>query len=76
MDLASQLIVAHPQSTYLAPTKPTLCQVLVADSCSPSYSAGRDQEDHSSKPAQANSLQDPISEETHHKRELVEWLKV
>jgi hypothetical protein len=27
----------------------------------PSYSGGRDQEDHSSKPAWANSLQDPIS---------------
>jgi hypothetical protein len=32
---------------------------LVAHACNPSYSAGRDQEDHSSKPAQANSLQDP-----------------
>jgi hypothetical protein len=28
--------------------------------CNPSYSGGRDQEDHSSKPAQANSWQDPI----------------
>jgi hypothetical protein len=27
----------------------------------PSYSEGRDQEDHGSKPAQANSLPDPIS---------------
>jgi hypothetical protein len=28
----------------------------VAHTCNPSYSAGRDQEDHGSKPAQANSL--------------------
>jgi hypothetical protein len=29
--------------------------------CNPSYSGGRDQEDHSSKPAWANSSRDPIS---------------
>jgi hypothetical protein len=29
--------------------------VLVAHACNPSYSGGRDQEDRSSKPAQANS---------------------
>jgi hypothetical protein len=34
--------------------------VPVAHVCNPSYSVGRDQEDHSSKPAQANSLQDSI----------------
>jgi hypothetical protein len=28
--------------------------------CDPSYSGGRDQEDFSSKPAQTNSLRDPI----------------
>jgi hypothetical protein len=33
----------------------------VAHTCSPSYSRGRNQEDHGSKPAQANSLQNPIS---------------
>jgi hypothetical protein len=33
----------------------------VAHTYNPSYSGGRDQEDHSSKPAQANSSQDPIS---------------
>jgi hypothetical protein len=32
--------------------------VLVAQDRNPSYAGGRDQEDHSSKPAQANSLQD------------------
>jgi hypothetical protein len=31
-------------------------QVLVAHACNPSYSRGRDQEDHSSKPAEANRL--------------------
>jgi hypothetical protein len=36
-------------------------QVLVAHSCNPSYSGGRDQEDCSSKPAQGNSSWDPIS---------------
>jgi hypothetical protein len=29
---------------------------LVAHACNASYSRGRDQEDHGSKPAQANSL--------------------
>jgi hypothetical protein len=33
--------------------------VLVADASNPSYSGGRDQEDHSSKPDQA-SLQDAV----------------
>jgi hypothetical protein len=36
-------------------------QVPVASACNPSYSGSRDQEDHSSKPAQANSSKDPIS---------------
>jgi hypothetical protein len=31
------------------------CQAPVAHTYNPSYSRGRDQEDHSSKPAQANS---------------------
>jgi hypothetical protein len=34
--------------------------VLVAHACNPSYLGGRDQEEHSSKLAHANSLQDPI----------------
>jgi hypothetical protein len=33
---------------------------MVAHSCNPIYSGGRDQEDRVSKPAQANSLWDPI----------------
>jgi hypothetical protein len=45
----------------------------VAHACNPSYSGGRDQED--SKPAQANSLQDPISKEPNTKTGLEEWLK-
>jgi hypothetical protein len=34
---------------------------LVAHSCNPSYSGGRDLENQSSKPAQANGLRDLIS---------------
>jgi hypothetical protein len=34
---------------------------VVAHACNPSYSGGRDQEDHGLKPAQANSPQEPIS---------------
>jgi hypothetical protein len=41
--------------------------VLVAHACRPSYSEGRDQEDCGLKPAQANSLQDPISKKSLHK---------
>jgi hypothetical protein len=35
--------------------------VLVAPTCDPSYTGGRDQKDQGLKPASANSLQDPIS---------------
>jgi hypothetical protein len=35
-------------------------RVLVAHTRYPSYSEGRDQEDHGSKPAQANSSGNPI----------------
>jgi hypothetical protein len=41
-------------------------QALVAHTCNPSYTTGRDQEDCSSKPMQANSSQDPISKKTQH----------
>jgi hypothetical protein len=40
----------------------------VAHTCNLSYSVGRDQEDWGSKPAQANSSQDPISKKNHHKK--------
>jgi hypothetical protein len=49
--------------------------VPVTHACNPSYSGGRDQEDCSSKPAQANSLQHSVSKNTSQKG-LVEWLKV
>jgi hypothetical protein len=39
---------------------------LVAHTCNPSYSGGRNQEDHSSKPAQANNSRDPISKNPSH----------
>jgi hypothetical protein len=35
-------------------------QALLAHTCNPSYSGGRDQEDRDSKPAQANRLLDSI----------------
>jgi hypothetical protein len=40
----------------------------VAHACNPSYSAGRDQEDHSSKPAKANSSQEPVLKKTLHRK--------
>jgi hypothetical protein len=40
----------------------------VAHTCNPSYSEGRDQEDRGSKPALANSLQDPISKKKKKKK--------
>jgi hypothetical protein len=51
-------------------------QTPVAHTCNPSYSGGRDQEDHGSKSAWGNSLQDPISKKPFTKIWLVEWLKV
>jgi hypothetical protein len=41
-----------------------------------SYLGGRDQEDSSSKPTWGNSSARPYLENTHHKKGLVEWLKV
>jgi hypothetical protein len=40
----------------------------VAHVYNPSYSGGRDQEDHGSKPAQANSSHDPILKNPSQKR--------
>jgi hypothetical protein len=37
--------------------------VLVAHTCNPSYSGGRDQKDGGSKPAWVNSVWDPISKQ-------------
>jgi hypothetical protein len=41
-----------------------ISQAPVAHAYNPSYLGGRDQEDHGLKPAQANSLQDPISKKS------------
>jgi hypothetical protein len=40
----------------------------VTHACNPSYSGSRNQEDHSSKPAQTNSSRDPISKKPSKKR--------
>jgi hypothetical protein len=53
-----------------------MSRVLVAHTCNPSYSGGRDQEDHGSKPAWTNSSRDPSLKKPYHKKGLVEWLKV
>jgi hypothetical protein len=59
-------------STFISmlqiPSKPGLSWALVAHACNPSYTGGRDQEDCGSKPAQANSLRDPISKKLITKR--------
>jgi hypothetical protein len=49
---------------------------LVAHTCNPSYSGGRDQEDRSSKPAQENGSTRPYVENTHHKNRTVGVAKV
>jgi hypothetical protein len=51
-------------------------QAPVPHTCNPSYSGGRDQEDHGLKPALTNSPQDPISNKPITKEGLVEGLKV
>jgi hypothetical protein len=48
-------------------------QALVAHTCNPSYSGGREQENHGS---QANSSQDPIYKIPITKKGLVECFKV
>jgi hypothetical protein len=45
---------------HLTSFKSFSCWVVVAHACNPSYLEGRDQEDCSSKPAQAYSSRDPI----------------
>jgi hypothetical protein len=47
----------------------------VTHACNPSYSGGRDQEDHSSKPGW-QIVCETLSGKTHHRKTLVEWLKV
>jgi hypothetical protein len=48
--------------------KSTVGWAPMAHACNPSYSGRREQEDHSSKPAWANSLQNPISKIPNTKR--------
>jgi hypothetical protein len=55
-----QIAYALDEFIFLLKHSP-LSQAPVAHTCNPRYSGGRDQEDHGSKPAQANSLRDPIS---------------
>jgi hypothetical protein len=45
-----------------------ISQVLEAHAYNPSFSGGREQEDHDSKPAWASSLRDPILKKIYHKR--------
>jgi hypothetical protein len=50
--------------------------VLVAHTGIPSYSRGRDQEDHNLKPSLAKQFARPYLKKIHHKKVFVEWLKV
>jgi hypothetical protein len=50
--------------------------VLVAHAYNPSYSGGRDLENHGSKPALGKLFLRPYLEKPYHKQGLVEWLKV
>jgi hypothetical protein len=68
---------------YLFPSNPRYLPAYVGIKviyarfwCNPSYSGGRDQKDHSLKPARVNSSWDPISKKATTKKGLVEWLKV
>jgi hypothetical protein len=57
--------------------KAWIIQVPVAHICNPRYSGGRDQEDHSLKPVQANSFKPYLNfKNTHHKNRLVKCHKV
>jgi hypothetical protein len=51
-------------------------QALMAHTCNPSYSGGRNQENNISKPAWVNSSRDHILKKPILKNRLVEWLKV
>jgi hypothetical protein len=49
---------------------------MVAHACNPSYSGGRDQKDHGSKPAWVNSSARPYLQKPFTNIGLVEWFKV
>jgi hypothetical protein len=53
-----------------------MSRALVAHTCNPSYSGGRDQEDFGSKPAQAKKFVSLSLKTLSQKIGLVEWLKV
>jgi hypothetical protein len=48
----------------------------VAKDCNPSYSGGRDPEDHSLKPTPGKEFAKPCLQKTHQNKGLAEWLKV
>jgi hypothetical protein len=50
--------------------------IPVAHACNPSYSEGRDQEDHNLKPAPQKIVCEPQSQKIPSQKGLVEWLKV
>jgi hypothetical protein len=56
--------------------KVMFCWALVAHACHPSYSGGRDQGDHSSKPALGKQFAIPYLEKTHHTKRARGVLKV
>jgi hypothetical protein len=47
----------------------------MAHTYNPSYSEGRDQEDHGSKPVLGKQFSRPYLKKVHHKKGLLEWLK-
>jgi hypothetical protein len=53
------------RASYIKPGTSLIPEICtpVAHTCNPSYSGGRDQEDHGSKPVQANSPGNPTSKE-------------
>jgi hypothetical protein len=53
-----------------------ILQAPVAHVCKPSYSGGRDEEDHGPKPAQENSSTRPYLKKPFIKIGFVEWLKL
>jgi hypothetical protein len=63
---SSRKITAHLLKRPLSKTGNS--QALVAHICNPSYSGGRNEEDHSTKPAMTNSFQGPISKNPSQKR--------
>jgi hypothetical protein len=61
---ASEETIKHPRLL----SEGFRSQMPVAHTCNPSYSGGRDQEDHSLKSAQANSFMISYLKNTHHEK--------